>query len=131
MQKWLFLIFLGPLSINAQCKVEKVVLTLETVVSDVFIFAIDGIGQFIEVGRDSAVQLAIVQCARAVLYPNPTADFIKIEGLDADDTEGSIYNASGQFLYVVKLHEDIEVSFLPQGVFLLRTKNRVFKFIKL
>lgn len=131
MRKLLFLLAFYPLSISAQCPKKTVVVTSTVITADVLVFATDDVGQYVELGRDSTVQLIAVRCPTAVLYPNPTGGFFHISGLDADDTEGVVFNAASQLLRRVLLIGEVDVSDLPQGIFVLRTKNRVFKFIKL
>ena len=52
------------------------------------------------------------------LYPNPTNGFVKIEGTEA--TEVLVYNALGQLMKTVRGTNNIDVSSLAEGVYLLR-----------
>jgi Secretion system C-terminal sorting domain len=65
-----------------------------------------------------------------LLFPNPATDIISITGLESDDTEGAIFDAAGRFFKRVQLVGDIDVRDLSDGFYLIRTKKRVFKFIK-
>jgi hypothetical protein len=66
------------------------------------------------------------------LFPNPTTGVIEIVGLEDSDKEGAVFDAAGRLqLSKVVLTVPIDVSFLPQGIYFLRTKQKVFKFIKL
>ena len=51
------------------------------------------------------------------LYPNPTKDIIKIEGIEVAEVE--VYNALGQRVRTVRSTNEINVSGLPKGVYLL------------
>ena len=52
------------------------------------------------------------------LYPNPTKDFIKIEGVEVAEVQ--VYSALGQMVKTIQGTNEINVSDLPQGVYLLR-----------
>jgi hypothetical protein len=65
------------------------------------------------------------------LFPNPATDFISITGLETTDTEGVIFDSIGRFQYRISLIGDIDISPLAQGVFFIRTKKMVLKFIKI
>ena len=52
------------------------------------------------------------------VYPNPAKDRVVIEGIEA--AEVNVYNALGQMVKTVRGTNEIPVSDLPQGVYLLR-----------
>jgi hypothetical protein len=52
------------------------------------------------------------------VYPNPAKDRVVIEGIEA--AEVNVYNALGQVVKTVRGTNEIPVSDLPQGVYLLR-----------
>ncbi len=52
------------------------------------------------------------------VYPNPAKDRVAIEGIEA--AEVNVYNALGQVVKTVHDTNEIPVSDLPQGVYLLR-----------
>ena len=52
------------------------------------------------------------------IYPNPAKEKVTIEGVEA--TEVEVYNALGQRVKLVRGTNEINVSGLPQGVYLLR-----------
>ena len=53
-----------------------------------------------------------------IIYPNPAKEKITIDGLEA--TEVLVYNTFGQLVKTVRDANEIPVSGLPQGVYLLR-----------
>jgi hypothetical protein len=53
-----------------------------------------------------------------VLYPNPTNGFVKIEGIEPAEVQ--VYNAVGQMVKTVRGTNNIDVSSLAEGVYLLR-----------
>jgi len=55
------------------------------------------------------------------VYPNPAKDKVVIEGIES--TEVKVYNALGQLVNTVKDSNEINVSGLPDGVYLLRIKD--------
>ena len=54
------------------------------------------------------------------IHPNPTNGFVRIEGITA--TEVQVYNAMGQRLKTVQNTNEIDMGYLPKGVYLLRIK---------
>ena len=52
------------------------------------------------------------------LYPNPTKDIIKIEGIEVAEVE--VYNALGQRVKMVQSTNEIDLSGLVEGVYMLR-----------
>ena len=66
-----------------------------------------------------------------VLYPNPANDYIHIEGLEAN-SEVKIYNAMGALVKVVNVNanEEIGISELSDGLYVLRCGNATLRFVK-
>ena len=65
------------------------------------------------------------------IYPNPANDVIRLEGLDGNN-EVRIYNTIGSLVKVVNVNdnEEIHVSELSAGVYIIRTGNAVIRFTK-
>lgn len=66
------------------------------------------------------------------IYPNPTADMLIIDGVTAKQ-EITIYSLNGSKVLSTQSQEGtntIQVSELPNGVYLLRLSNETFKLIK-
>lgn len=65
------------------------------------------------------------------VFPNPTRDILKINGLE-EETEFSIYNLNGSRLLIGKINpgETINVSSLLKGLYVLRIKSLTFKVCK-
>ena len=55
------------------------------------------------------------------VYPNPAKDFVKIEGAEAAEVQ--VYNAVGQVVKTVRNSNEINVSNLTEGVYLLRIRD--------
>ena len=66
-----------------------------------------------------------------VLYPNPANDYIRIEGLEAN-SEVKIYNTMGALVKVVNVNanEEIGISELSDGLYVLRCGNATLRFVK-
>lgn len=67
------------------------------------------------------------------VYPNPAGEFITISGIP--DLEGnlSIYSMDGRLVLVMVIstsHESIDVSRLPQGLYLVNVPGLTTKFVK-
>ena len=55
---------------------------------------------------------------RVEVYPNPASETLRVEGLEA--TEIQVYNALGQLVKEVRGANEVNVSGLPEGLYLLR-----------
>jgi hypothetical protein len=53
-----------------------------------------------------------------ILWPNPASQTVYIEGVEAKEVQ--VYNAHGQVVKIVRDTNEINVSVLPQGVYMLR-----------
>jgi hypothetical protein len=65
------------------------------------------------------------------LYPNPANETIHLEGLE-DETEVCVYNALGMLVKSLTLNgeDEIAISDLPSGLYLLRVGKTCLKFMK-
>ena len=73
-----------------------------------------------------------VVSARLQVYPNPTHDFIIIQGLENEQT-ARVYSWEGKMLTTTQTNEKetkINVSDLPNGSYLLQVGAEIVKFIK-
>jgi hypothetical protein len=52
------------------------------------------------------------------VYPNPASETLRIDGLEAAEIQ--VYNALGQLVKVVRGTNEVNVSGLPEGLYLLR-----------
>lgn len=66
-----------------------------------------------------------------VLYPNPANDYIRIEGLEAN-SEVRFYDMMGNLVKLVNVdgNEEIGISDLSAGLYLLRCGNATIRFVK-
>jgi hypothetical protein len=59
------------------------------------------------------------ECAVLLMvYPNPAGGVVRIEGVEADEVR--VYNALGQVVKTVRGMNEIDLSGLVEGVYLLR-----------
>ena len=58
---------------------------------------------------------------KVAVFPNPTNGVVSIEGVDADEVQ--VYNALGQMVKTVRGTNEIDLSGLVEGVYLLRIKD--------
>lgn len=67
-----------------------------------------------------------------LLYPNPAKNYIKIKSEQVDNFEISIYNIRGELILKGKYlsDEDIDISNLENGLYLMRVNGLTSKFIK-
>ena len=65
------------------------------------------------------------------VYPNPTRENLRIEGLEANATV-EIYNSLGMMVksVIASADEEINVSDLPQGIYMLRCGRQTIRFVK-
>jgi Secretion system C-terminal sorting domain len=66
-----------------------------------------------------------------MLFPNPAIDMIEIQGLESENTEGTFFDNLGHLQFRRSLVGQIDIAQLAQGIYFIRTKNRIFKFIKI
>ena len=66
-----------------------------------------------------------------VLYPNPANDYVRLEGIEAN-SEVRIYNAMGALVKVLNANpnEEIGISELSDGLYVLRCGNVTLRFVK-
>lgn len=62
--------------------------------------------------------LTETEADRVKVYPNPAKDILRVEGLEA--VEIQVYNTLGQLVKEVRGTNEINVSILPEGIYLLR-----------
>ena len=58
------------------------------------------------------------EAIKALVYPNPAKEKVTIDGIEA--AEVKVYNALGQLVETVRNSNEISVSDLPEGIYLLR-----------
>ena len=81
--------------------------------------------------RPSMLDVDDVQTEQITVFPNPAKDRITIKGLDHSEI-ANIFNATGQLVMTVTGEEgnEIDVSDLPAGLYLVHCGNRVLRFVK-
>lgn len=80
----------------------------------------------------SAVSIDGIEVSEVTLAPNPAQDFFTLKGIGAESQKAVLYSTAG-----VKLMEQtvtdgtvVDISHLPEGVYILRTKDHVAKIVK-
>ncbi len=65
------------------------------------------------------------------IYPNPSSDFIYLNGLN-EQTEIVIYSSNGGIVLqdITSLHKPINISSLAHGIYIIRAGNYTGKFVK-
>jgi alpha-beta hydrolase superfamily lysophospholipase len=65
------------------------------------------------------------------VYPNPTKGLINVEGIVLKNVEVQLYNLVGEFIanYSIDNNETINLSALPEGVYLLKVNGKVNRII--
>lgn len=69
-----------------------------------------------------------------LIYPNPAMDYITLKNVPEGDVHIAIYSVSGAQALQLQLSsasQSIDVSCLPQGLYILKVNNQAFKFTKL
>ena len=61
------------------------------------------------------------EAIKALAYPNPAKEKVRIEGIEAAEVQ--VYNAIGQLVKRVRNSNEIKISDLTEGVYLLRIRN--------
>ena len=101
----------------------------DTMTVDGNAFALDDITV---ITLQSAVSIDDIEVADLQLAPNPAQDYITLQGIGGEPQQAVLYSTAG-----VKLLEQtvtdgsiINISHLPEGVYILRTAERVAKIVK-
>lgn len=75
-----------------------------------------------------------ISYTKAILYPNPAKERIRISGLKSENSEILIFRPDGSVAEVFNLsvyNNEIDVSNLPQGLYFLQIDETTIKFVKL
>jgi hypothetical protein len=67
--------------------------------------------------------------SKLTLYPNPAQDYIKLNNIEIGE-EIIIFNLQGQEL-IKTTEEKIDISFLENGIYFIKYKKNILKFLKL
>jgi hypothetical protein len=65
-----------------------------------------------------------------LIYPNPTKGKLYITNTTGNLINYTIYDLNGQIILIGKTQESIDVSTLSVGIYILKTNQGNFKFIK-
>ena len=69
--------------------------------------------------------------AKISLFPNPTNDKLRIEGISYNESKIEVINYLGQVIKEVDvLNSELDVRGLPSGIYFLRINSLAYKFIK-
>ncbi len=70
---------------------------------------------------------------KITIYPNPTTGKIKISGLDGVAVDVSVYSANGQLVMKRKItsDEEIDLSDMKRGLYMLKINDSVYKISKI
>lgn len=79
-----------------------------------------------------ATQEIVTKKDQIRLYPNPSADFIRISSDGKDALEVKVFSAEGRLVLSGTFHpdEDIDLSSLKEGFYLVQVNNNIIKLIK-
>jgi hypothetical protein len=76
---------------------------------------------------ESNVGVESEEAISLMVYPNPATDIVHIQGVDAAEVQ--IFNAFGQLVKTVKVTNEINVSDLANGTYLLRVDDVFIKIV--
>ena len=79
------------------------------------------------------VSIEDIETADCKVYPNPASSFLKISTINIDVNHYQIFSIDGRMLMAgdCRNDESIDVSALPQGLYLLKVNGQTFKISKL
>ena len=79
------------------------------------------------------VSIEDIETADCKVYPNPASSFLKISTINTDVNHYQIFSIDGRMLMAgdCRNDESIDVSALPQGLYLLKVNGQTFKISKL
>ena len=118
------------LSNEGELQISDASLTVVANESTTYSFAIDDISKVL---FDGSVNIRQVEVGPKIsIYPNPTGQCFAVQGLADGVYNLSIYNASGALQLSTSYSplEQVDISALPQGIYLVRVGTSVTKLIK-
>lgn len=83
--------------------------------------------------RDSVIIVTAIETQNTEnisISPNPADEYVRILGI-TEQTKIKIYNQIGVIIKQVYAKEIVYLYDVPQGVYFMETKNKVFKLVKL
>lgn len=90
----------------------------ERVITSVIVESSDGEREFVVTISDELLSVTELNNERTIVYPNPAKDKVTIDGIEAAEVE--IFNNLGQMVKTIHGSNEINVSGLAEGVYLLR-----------
>ncbi len=66
-----------------------------------------------------------------VIYPNPAVDKLNISIIDNKNETIKLYSITGKLIYQIPFTNELNISDLPVGMYLIEINNEIQKFIKL
>lgn len=102
----------------------------DSLIVDGVVFALDDIQVITFQSNSSIVDIESVN--KLELAPNPANDFITLRGIGNEPQNVTLYSISGIKLMEQKAVDGtvINISHLPEGIYILRCGNRVAKMVK-
>lgn len=85
---------------------------------------------FTEAVADTANGILNIELEQLSVFPNPVMDILNVSGLDQKD-QLEIFSINGQRMMLgAESNNSIDVSVLPTGIYILKTENKVARFLK-
>lgn len=79
---------------------------------------------------DQATSVETIKEQTISVFPNPTTDMLHISGM-GENSHGAIISINGQQMCDIdSRHDAVDVSSWPNGTYLIRIDNQIFKLIK-
>lgn len=75
---------------------------------------------------------AVADHKKVILYPNPSSDFFRIITNSTDNLKVRVYSLTGQLVHqgIYVNEQNIDVSNLTTGLYVVQVDNSTFKFVK-
>lgn len=115
---------------NGEMQISTESLTIAANENDTFCFLLDEVSKVL---FSSTVSIRNVESGPKIsLIPNPTSDCFMVNGITEGRHEMSVYAANGAEVIrrLYSAGEYVDISALPQGLYLVRINNSVGKLIK-
>lgn len=86
---------------------------------------IDALAAVNAVGDDGIEEIV----SNVSIYPNPANDLITIDGISTDMSQISLMNIHGQLMNIRVIGNNIDISNLPDGIYLIKINDKSQKIV--
>jgi len=118
------------LSSSGELQISDESLTVVASSDDTYSYSLDEVSKVLFAGQ---VSIREVEAGPAIsAYPNPAGSYFVLQGVDEGQHQLTVYGSNGSKVLstLYQAGQQVDISELPQGLYLVRVDNSVTKLIK-